>query len=125
MRIPRYWTDADGETSTESTETDTVFTVETLRELFTLMEAFSRRGADPIVSLNHLSISWEQKDKHIGGSHGQETDGIEAKFKKQRRDRSDMAIHTTGQKAGNRTALCSDDRSGRQVGVPWPKERKR
>ena len=43
MRIPRHWTDADGDTPTSASQLESVFTVDSLRRLFELVEAFSRR----------------------------------------------------------------------------------
>jgi hypothetical protein len=41
MRLPRAWTDADGSASRDSTES--IFSVEAIRELVVLVEAIGRR----------------------------------------------------------------------------------
>jgi hypothetical protein len=43
MRIPRLWTDADGDPPPNDCRTEMRFTVDSLRRLLDLVEAFSRR----------------------------------------------------------------------------------
>jgi len=43
MRIPRHWTDADGAPSADSSPKEAALTVESLRRLVELVEAFSQR----------------------------------------------------------------------------------
>ena len=43
MKIPREWTDADGEQDVEARSHPQVFTVEALRELMTLINALRHR----------------------------------------------------------------------------------
>jgi len=44
MRIPRVWTDADGARSDSPPPSETVFTVEALRELLELVSALKARA---------------------------------------------------------------------------------
>jgi hypothetical protein len=43
LRIPRHWTDADGALSADSNGSESILTVEALRRMLELLEAFLRR----------------------------------------------------------------------------------
>jgi hypothetical protein len=43
MRVPRHWTDADGDIAKSSSQHETALTNESMRRLFELVDAFSRR----------------------------------------------------------------------------------
>ncbi len=43
MRIPRHWTNADGEPAKQPLDGDTVFSFDSLRMVIELVEAFAQR----------------------------------------------------------------------------------
>ncbi len=44
MRIPRRWTNADGDPTDQSLDGNTVFSIDSLRRVIELVEAFTQRS---------------------------------------------------------------------------------